>query len=84
MSVFPIQREKLQNPAVWLATMELGHSHALIDPDRRREAHLPADSFEYLHNISAAECETRFQRRGERENVSTIVRMRSFRPVASW
>ena len=30
MSVFPIQREKLQNPAVWLATMELGHSHALI------------------------------------------------------
>jgi hypothetical protein len=33
MSVFPIQREKLQNPAVWLATMELGHSHALIDPE---------------------------------------------------
>ena len=36
---------------------------------------------EYLHNISAAECERRFQRREKRENASTIISTRSFRPV---
>jgi hypothetical protein len=34
---------------------------------------------EYLHNISAAECERRFQRREKRENASTIISTRSYR-----
>ena len=36
---------------------------------------------EYLHNISAVECETRFQRREKRENASTIISTWSFRSV---
>jgi len=36
---------------------------------------------EYLHNISAAECETRFQRREKRENASTIISTWSLRSV---
>src|SRR5262249_7715043 len=35
---------------------------ALIDPDCFRETNLPADLFEYLHNIRAAEVEPSFDR----------------------
>src|SRR4029453_7433937 len=44
---------------------------ALIDPDCFRESDLPADLFEYLHNIRAAEVEPRFDRgREARERVN--------------
>jgi hypothetical protein len=46
--------------------------------DQRKEL------IEHPRNISAAECETRFQRREKRENASTIISTRSFRPVTSW
>src|SRR5207253_8763817 len=45
---------------------------ALIDPDCFRETDLPADLFEYLHNIRAAEIEPRFDRgREARERVNS-------------
>ncbi len=56
---------------------------ALVDADRCRESYFPADSFKHLDNVGAAEGEARLQRGEKRENVSTMVSTRSFRPVAS-
>ena len=63
-----VQRDAaLASPDVEIARHELG---ALVDPDRRRESHFIADSFQYLHDISAAEGETWGQRwREARDNV---------------
>ena len=48
-----VQRDAaLVGPDVEIARHELG---ALIDTDRRRESHFIADSFQYLHDIGAAE-----------------------------
>jgi len=49
----------LISPEVEIAGDKLS---ALIDPDCFRETNLPADLFEYLHNVRAAEVEPRFDR----------------------
>jgi len=46
----------LIGPQIEVARHKLG---ALVDPDRRREAHLPADPFEHVDDIDAAEREAR-------------------------
>jgi hypothetical protein len=43
----------------------------------------PADLFEYLHNVRAAEVEPSSIAGEKRENVSMIVSTRSLRPVTS-
>jgi hypothetical protein len=55
----------------------------LIDPDCFRETNLPADLFEYLHNIRAAEVEARFDRGSEAGSLSYHIgqRLRLFHGV---
>jgi len=52
----------LIRPQVQVALDKFG---ALIDPDRCRESYLPADPFEHLDNVDAAEGEARLQGRRE-------------------
>jgi hypothetical protein len=56
----------------------------LIDPDCLRESDLPADFFEYFHNVRAAEVKPRFDRRREARERVNDREHRSLRPVASW
>src|SRR5665213_931662 len=52
----------LVSPQIQVARDKLG---ALVDADRRGEAHLPTYPFEYLDDVDATECEARLQRRRE-------------------
>jgi hypothetical protein len=70
----------LVRPQIQIARHKLG---ALVAPDRGRQPHLSPDSFQHLDDIGAAEGKAQLQRRREPENVSTIMRTRSLRPVAN-
>ena len=57
----------LISPQVQITLHELS---TLIDPYGCRKSHLPADPFQHLDDVGAAECKPRFQRRREpRERV---------------
>lgn len=56
---------------------------ALIDPDRLRIADASTNVLQCLNDILTAVAKARVEGRVKRENVSTTVRTRSLRPVAS-
>jgi hypothetical protein len=57
---------------------------ALIDPNRYRQSHFSPDSFEHPTTSARRKLKQDFTSDEKWENLSTIVRTRSFQSVASW